>query len=141
MLAMSEFQQNVPAAGLEASVAQWDIHVHLPAGAVQKDGPSAGITLAAALASLFAERCARADTAMTGELTLRGLVLPVGGIKEKLLAAHQAGTRSCIWSLLCKALSGLHACLGLYCLWLDFISKLAAAHHTLSEILTPSGMP
>ncbi len=65
--------------------------MHLPAGAVQKDGPSAGITLAAALASLFGERCVRADTAMTGELTLRGLVLPVGGIKEKLLAAHQAG--------------------------------------------------
>lgn len=81
------------AAGLAASAAQWDLHVHLPAGAVQKDGPSAGITLAAALASLFAERCARADTAMTGELTLRGLVLPVGGIKEKLLAAHQAGMR------------------------------------------------
>ncbi len=79
------------AAGLEACAAQWDVHVHLPAGAVQKDGPSAGITLAAALASLFGERCARADTAMTGELTLRGLVLPVGGIKEKLLAAHQAG--------------------------------------------------
>ncbi|KAK9840022.1 hypothetical protein WJX74_002213 [Apatococcus lobatus] len=94
----SQEQSNAPAAatsssGLEASAARWDIHVHLPAGAVQKDGPSAGITLAAALASLFAERCARADTAMTGELTLRGLVLPVGGIKEKLLAAHQAGIK------------------------------------------------
>ena len=112
-IAPSNLQQTVLAAGLEASAAQWDIHVHLPAGAVQKDGPSAGITLAAALASLFAERCARADTAMTGELTLRGLVLPVGGIKEKLLAAHQAGMRSCNWNVLCRASSGPHACLGL----------------------------
>ncbi|KAI3436093.1 hypothetical protein D9Q98_002151 [Chlorella vulgaris] len=69
----------------------WDVHIHLPAGAVPKDGPSAGVTLAVALISLFTERCVRADTAMTGELTLRGLVLPVGGIKEKLLAAQAAG--------------------------------------------------
>lgn len=67
----------------------WDVHLHLPAGAVPKDGPSAGVTLVAALVSLFAGRTARADTAMTGEVTLRGLVLPVGGVKEKLLAAHR----------------------------------------------------
>lgn len=75
---------------------QWDVHVHLPAGAVPKDGPSAGVTLAVALVSLFTGRCARADTALTGELTLRGLVLPVGGIKEKLIAAHAAGMRAVI---------------------------------------------
>lgn len=58
---------------------------------VLQDGPSAGVTLAVALASLFTGHAARADTAMTGELTLRGLVLPVGGVKDKLIAAHQAG--------------------------------------------------
>ena len=61
-----------------------DIHIHFPAGAVPKDGPSAGVTLVTALVSLFSQRKVRADTAMTGEMTLRGLVLPVGGIKDKV---------------------------------------------------------
>ncbi|MCW5956151.1 MAG: endopeptidase La [Pyrinomonadaceae bacterium] len=74
-------------------IKQNGVHLHVPAGAIPKDGPSAGVTMASALASLYTGRKVRSDTAMTGEITLSGQVFPVGGIKEKVLAAHRAGIR------------------------------------------------
>ncbi len=75
---------------------QSDVHVHVPAGAIPKDGPSAGVAMFVSLASLFKQRVVRPDVAMTGEISLRGLVLPVGGIKEKTIAAARAGIRKVI---------------------------------------------
>ncbi|PYT02288.1 MAG: endopeptidase La, partial [Acidobacteria bacterium] len=80
--------------GLEPQMFKnYGIHIHVPAGAIPKDGPSAGVAMTSALASLMTGRRVRNDTAMTGEITLSGLVFPVGGIKEKVLAAHRAGLR------------------------------------------------
>jgi ATP-dependent Lon protease len=92
--ALSIVKNRAAAIGIdEGRLAKTDIHIHIPAGAIPKDGPSAGVAMFMALVSLLTERTVRSDTAMTGEISLRGLVLPVGGIKEKVIAAHRAGIK------------------------------------------------
>ncbi|MCA1825402.1 MAG: endopeptidase La [Myxococcales bacterium] len=102
--AMSYVQANAAALGIpERPLAKSDVHVHVPAGATPKDGPSAGVTLFTALVSLLSGVPVRSDTAMTGEATLRGRVLPVGGIKEKVLAAHRLGLKRVVIPQACAA--------------------------------------
>jgi ATP-dependent Lon protease len=92
--ALSIVKNRAAALGIDAArFEKSDIHVHVPAGAIPKDGPSAGVAMFMALTSLMTDRTIRSDTAMTGEISLRGLVLPVGGIKEKVVAAAQAGIK------------------------------------------------
>jgi ATP-dependent Lon protease len=92
--ALSIVKNRAASLGIDASrFDKSDIHVHVPAGAIPKDGPSAGVAMFMALVSLLTERTVRSDTAMTGEISLRGLVLPVGGIKEKVVGAHRAGIK------------------------------------------------
>jgi ATP-dependent Lon protease len=92
--ALSIVKNRAAALGIDAArFEKSDIHVHVPAGAIPKDGPSAGVAMFMALVSLMTDRTIRSDTAMTGEISLRGLVLPVGGIKEKVVAAHSAGLK------------------------------------------------
>ena len=95
--ALSYLRSRSDRLGLDgAAFDQQDLHIHVPAGATPKDGPSAGVTMAVALASLMLGRRVRSDVAMTGEISLRGRVLPVGGIKEKVLAAARAGIKQVI---------------------------------------------
>ena len=97
MAALSFLRSNAEKLGIDHRVFdQYDLHIHVPAGAVPKDGPSAGVTLLTSLASVFTQRRVKAKLAMTGEITLRGKVLPVGGIKEKILAARRAGIEEII---------------------------------------------
>ncbi|MGE0771580.1 MAG: endopeptidase La [Cyclobacteriaceae bacterium] len=99
MAALSYLKSNASRLGIDHRVfQQYDLHIHVPAGAVPKDGPSAGITMLTSLASIFTQRKVKANLAMTGEITLRGKVLPVGGIKEKILAAKRGGIKEIILS-------------------------------------------
>jgi ATP-dependent Lon protease len=100
--ALTYVRSNAEALGIRPEIVQGqDVHIHVPAGSVPKDGPSAGVTIFTALVSLFTGRRVRPDTAMTGECTLRGRVLPVGGIKAKVLAAHRAGIKRVILPTKC----------------------------------------
>jgi len=97
MAALSYLKANATSLGIDHRIfQQYDLHIHVPAGAVPKDGPSAGITMITSLASIFTQRKVKARLAMTGEITLRGKVLPVGGIKEKVLAAKRSGIQEII---------------------------------------------
>jgi len=99
MTALSYLRSKADRLGLDYRIfEQYDLHIHVPAGAVPKDGPSAGITMFTSLASVFTQRKVKSKLAMTGEITLRGKVLPVGGIREKLLAARRAGIKEILLS-------------------------------------------
>ena len=99
VIAMQYIRSHAASLNIDEDVFEkWNVHIHVPEGAIPKDGPSAGITMVTSLASLFTQRKVKDHLAMTGEITLRGKVLPVGGIKEKILAAKRAGIKEIILS-------------------------------------------
>jgi ATP-dependent Lon protease len=101
--ALSYLRSNADKLGIPSTfMEKTDLHIHFPAGSIPKDGPSAGVTILTALVSLLTGIRVKSNVAMTGEATLRGLVLPVGGIKEKVLAAHRAGIKTVIMPARCE---------------------------------------
>jgi ATP-dependent Lon protease len=90
-IALTFVRSHAAPLGIEAHTLEREFHVHVPAGAIPKDGPSAGVTMVTALASLLTHRPVKSSVGMTGEVTLQGRVLPIGGLKQKVLAAHAAG--------------------------------------------------
>jgi ATP-dependent Lon protease len=95
-IALSYVRSHADALGIDQTALRGKFHVHVPAGAVPKDGPSAGVAMVTALASLMADRPVKSTVGMTGEVTLQGRVLPIGGVKQKVLAAHRAGLKEVI---------------------------------------------
>jgi ATP-dependent Lon protease len=95
-IALSYVRSHAAELGIDPKALAGHVHVHVPAGAVPKDGPSAGVTMTTALASLLSGRPVKATVGMTGEVTLQGRVLPIGGLKQKVLAAHRAGLKEVI---------------------------------------------
>ena len=99
VIALEYIKSHAASIGIKDEVFDnWNVHIHVPEGAIPKDGPSAGITMVTSLASSFTQRKVRKNLAMTGEITLRGRVLPVGGVKEKILAAKRSGIKDIILS-------------------------------------------
>ena len=97
IIAMQYLKAHHQELGIDYSVFEkYDVHIHVPEGAIKKDGPSAGVTLTTAIYSAFSNKPVRSDVAMTGEITLRGKVLPIGGLKEKSISAHRSGIRTII---------------------------------------------